>query len=67
MLLLARDILIKDTEGKFKYKVLMIDESQDSNMLQWQLTDLLCSTSDIYVVGDIKQCIYRFISYLQCF
>ena len=60
MLLLARDILIKDTEGKFKYKVLMIDESQDSNMLQWQLTDLLCSTSDIYVVGDVKQSMYSF-------
>lgn len=60
MLLLARDILIKDTEGKFKYKVLMVDESQDSNFLQWQLTDLLCSTSDIYVVGDVKQSMYSF-------
>lgn len=60
MLLLARDILIKDTEGKFKYKVLMVDEAQDSNMLQWQLTDLLCSTNDIYVVGDVKQSLYGF-------
>lgn len=51
-----------------RIKSVMIDESQDLSSIQWRLVSLFCddifsdphSEKTIFVVGDIKQSIYRF-------
>lgn len=44
-----------------RFKVLVVDEAQDSNTLQWQLFDALGAKTDRYVsVGDPDQAIYGF-------
>ncbi|MFQ5646623.1 MAG: UvrD-helicase domain-containing protein, partial [bacterium] len=43
------------------FKVIMVDEFQDTNHLQKELIDLLHGTQNrLFVVGDPKQAIYRF-------
>lgn len=49
---------IKD-ELKNKYKEIMIDEYQDTNDIQETFINLI-SNNNVYMVGDIKQSIYRF-------
>lgn len=44
--------------GRFDY--VLVDEYQDTNPLQYKLVCLLCDGSDICVVGDDDQSIYRF-------
>ena len=39
---------------------LMVDESQDLNRLQEELMCALRGKGDLYIVGDVKQSIYRF-------
>ncbi|MEM9400008.1 MAG: UvrD-helicase domain-containing protein [Verrucomicrobiota bacterium] len=42
-----------------KHRYLLIDEFQDTNLLQFQMIELLCSDKqDIFVVGDDDQSIY---------
>lgn len=41
------------------YKEIMIDEFQDTNEVQYTIAKLI-SDNDLFVVGDIKQSIYRF-------
>lgn len=48
-----------------RYKYIMVDEFQDTNERQRQLIYLLCgnkldNTNNLFVVGDVKQSIYRF-------
>lgn len=74
---LALDILVKYDEGKLiytpvadmlseYYEEILIDEYQDSNMLQEQILTAVSRTrqkdrgNNIYMVGDVKQSIYRF-------
>ncbi len=56
--------LIKDNEEikntiKNKLKMLMIDEYQDTSYLQEEFINLI-GNNNIYMVGDVKQSIYRF-------
>lgn len=46
-------------EFKNKYKYIMIDEYQDTSDSQEQFINLI-SNNNVYVVGDVKQSIYRF-------
>lgn len=43
-----------------KYKMILIDEYQDSNELQETIFARITNGSNIFMVGDIKQSIYRF-------
>ena len=59
---LAKDIVNNDT-----YKIILIDEFQDVNNLQDLIFKMLSETDDdtiigknMFVVGDVKQSIYRF-------
>lgn len=61
--LLAIDILSRHEEAreelKTKFKEIMIDEYQDTNDIQETFISLI-SRDNVYMVGDIKQSIYRF-------
>lgn len=46
-------------EIKKHYKEIMIDEYQDTNDIQEEIISLI-SDNNVYMVGDIKQSIYRF-------
>ena len=46
-------------ELKNKYKMIMIDEYQDTSLLQEEFVKLI-SSNNVYMVGDIKQSIYAF-------
>ena len=46
-------------ELKNSFKEIMVDEYQDTNDLQEELVSLI-SDNNVYMVGDIKQSIYRF-------
>ena len=55
---LNKDILLKYQE-KFKY--ILIDEYQDTNEVQYKLVKMLASKyRNLFVVGDVNQCIYGF-------
>lgn len=67
--LLAIEYLQKNEELRKKYqeryKYIMVDEFQDTNERQRQLIYLLCGnkldgTNNLFIVGDVKQSIYRF-------
>lgn len=56
--------IVKDNEDirlelKDKFNEIMIDEYQDTNDLQETFIKLL-ENDNVYMVGDIKQSIYRF-------
>lgn len=42
------------------FKYIFIDEYQDSNLLQEEILTRISSGSNLFMVGDIKQSIYRF-------
>ncbi len=55
--------VLKDPKVKETFLVqhLMVDEFQDTNQIQKNLVDALCSESTtLFIVGDPKQSIYRF-------
>ena len=62
LLLSARDLLKSDPAARARlaqrFAVVLIDEVQDTDPLQAEITALL--TRDLFVVGDPKQAIYRF-------
>lgn len=59
-LLEALKILKESNGNKYKAKYLLVDEHQDSNLIQNMLIKELCSSENICVVGDYRQCIYSF-------
>jgi len=73
LLIMTRDLLSSDeslrqTIGK-QFKVIMVDEFQDTDPIQWQIVRLLTQNSEsdssprtgsLVLVGDPKQSIYRF-------
>ena len=67
----ALEILIKEENGKYvssnvakeiqeKYEEIAIDEYQDSNLVQEYILNSVSKGNNIFMVGDIKQSIYRF-------
>jgi len=63
LLMLTHQILSENTELRKetsnRYKYIMVDEYQDTNELQFQLLELLCSEhNNLCVVGDDDQSIY---------
>ncbi|MDY6822628.1 MAG: ATP-dependent helicase [Thermodesulfobacteriota bacterium] len=64
ILLLVRDILRQYADVREKYQkrfnYILVDEYQDTNNLQEELTTLLCSGDNLFCVGDDWQAIYSF-------
>ena len=67
----ALKILIKEKEGKIedtlvakkyqeKYEEIAIDEYQDSNLVQEYILNSVSRKNNIFMVGDVKQSIYKF-------
>lgn len=46
-------------EYKHQFKEIMVDEFQDTSQLQWTMIQSI-SKQNLFIVGDIKQSIYRF-------
>lgn len=57
--LLARNEGVR-RDCRERYRVLMVDEFQDTNRIQKELVDYLCEEKRLFVVGDPKQSIYLF-------
>ncbi len=68
---LALDILLKNENGKVettevaksykeKFMEIAIDEYQDSNMVQEYILTAISKDNNIFMVGDVKQSIYKF-------
>ena len=68
---LALKILIKKEDGKYspteiakkyqeKFQEIAIDEYQDSNMVQEFILTSISKGNNIFMVGDVKQSIYKF-------
>lgn len=58
--LLRRDETVRD-EYRRRFRVVMVDEFQDTNPLQKELVSLLCGPGQrLFLVGDPKQSIYLF-------
>ena len=60
MKILSNDVLFKNLPQK--YKVVMVDEFQDSDNIQIEFVAKFCNSTgaNLLVVGDEKQSIYRF-------
>lgn len=67
----ALNILLKNQDGKLvetdvaknykqKFQEIAIDEYQDSNMVQEQILASVSNANNIFMVGDVKQSIYKF-------
>ena len=67
----ALKILIKENDGKIentpvakkyqeKYEEIAIDEYQDSNLVQEYILNSVSKGNNIFMVGDVKQSIYKF-------
>lgn len=58
-LLIALDILIQN-KGKYAFEFVLVDEHQDSNLVQNMILKELCQSGNIFAVGDVRQSIYSF-------
>ncbi len=47
-------------EYREKFRYIFIDEYQDSNMVQECLIKSICRENNLFMVGDVKQSIYKF-------
>ena len=56
---IVKDNELVRNELKYYYNEIMLDEYQDTNDLQEEFISLI-SNNNVYMVGDIKQSIYRF-------
>ena len=60
----CRDMLINHKEVldyyREKYQFILIDEFQDINQEQYDIIKLICSSNNLFVVGDDDQSIYKF-------
>lgn len=57
--LLYRDPQLREEYGK-RYRYIMIDEFQDTNLIQYEIIKMLAAARNICIVGDDDQSIYRF-------
>lgn len=46
--------------NEFKTEYIMVDEHQDSNLIQNLLIPHLCSTDNVMCIGDVRQTLYSF-------
>lgn len=58
-LLIALDILQRN-KGKYAFEFVLVDEHQDSNLVQNMILKELCQSGNIFAVGDVRQSIYSF-------
>ncbi|WP_224752277.1 ATP-dependent helicase [Metabacillus arenae] len=58
-LLLAYEVL-KNNPSKYTYEFILVDEHQDSNLVQNLLLKELCQSGNLFVVFDYRQAIYSF-------
>lgn len=59
----AIDILDNDmaaSEYRDRFSYIFIDEFQDSNMLQEMIVERISKDNNLFMVGDVKQSIYKF-------
>lgn len=56
--ILANDLVAKEYREKFEY--IFVDEYQDSNIVQETLIQSIKRKDNLFMVGDVKQSIYRF-------
>jgi len=49
---------LKYYQNKFKY--ILVDEFQDTNIIQYNIIKMLCNDGNLFVVGDDDQSIYAF-------
>jgi len=68
LLLITRDLLVDDRYGdsareyyRRQFSQVMVDEFQDTNPLQFSLIRAFQGDGHLFMVGDVKQAIYRFI------
>lgn len=56
--------ILKDSEAaefyRSRFRYIFIDEYQDSNVIQEALIDLIKRPDNLFMVGDVKQSIYKF-------
>ena len=56
--------ILKDEEAagffRNKFRHIFIDEYQDSNVIQEALIGTICRENNLFMVGDVKQSIYKF-------
>lgn len=60
LLIQARDLLRAQPGKRPPYKYILVDEFQDTNLLQYELLDLLRQNDNLFVIGDPNQSIYGF-------
>lgn len=58
-LLLAYDVVSKN-KGKYTFEYILVDEHQDTNLVQNKLLKEICPSGNMFVVFDQKQAIYSF-------
>jgi len=58
MLLKSNEECKNFINNRFKY--VMVDEVQDTNLLQFELLKLMASHNNLFMVGDLDQSIYKF-------
>ena len=62
----ALNILVDETGNKteiakkYQFEEVLIDEYQDSNLVQEKILNSISNGKNIFMVGDVKQSIYRF-------
>ncbi|MDO4486610.1 MAG: helicase-exonuclease AddAB subunit AddA [Bacillota bacterium] len=56
--ILKDDMAAAEYRNRFKY--IFIDEFQDSNMLQEKIVQRIAGKNNLFMVGDVKQSIYKF-------
>lgn len=49
-----------DVAKKYQFEEVLIDEYQDSNLVQEKILNSISNGKNIFMVGDVKQSIYRF-------
>ena len=67
MLLMSYQLLESESEARAKahaqWRAFFVDEAQDTNHAQWEIIKLIAPAADnpnITIVGDTRQCLYRF-------
>jgi DNA helicase-2/ATP-dependent DNA helicase PcrA len=60
LLLQTRDALQSGAIPRPDYRYILVDEFQDTNLLQYELLQLLRANDNLFVIGDPNQSIYGF-------